>query len=250
MAGKKEIPGRLLRVMGGDWLDNKLAAVPDNRATVRCEIETSGAMNTIECKWRKLPEWLKEALLTPFPVCSCKRRRVNTAENADGYSRCAFCRNEETCSSCGATRVRVTLVGGKGYCPTCLPNAAAVTTAVLNANVAQAVCAQAMELGGMQHCTEFPEGGGWDHYYVASNGDVWGSHLSPEALIILKSLPVAQGKGQHMLLAWIVGGPFRGGRDFFTQTQVKGKNIPLPPAHTPFSDLHLAVWIYNINRRD
>jgi len=84
---------------------------------------------------------------------------------------------------------------------------------------------------------------GWAHYYLLDR-EVWGSHLPPEAFFILCHMAETPCEEQRILWAWIAGGPYRGGRDFFTQTQVKGRRIPAPPVEV--SEPRLAVQLGRI----
>lgn len=243
MAKKKATTGRLLRVLGGDWLDDCLAARPNPRAMVRCEIETDAGVSVYESAWSKAPDLLKDTLLLPYPLCTCGRRRIGEADRKDGYTKCAFCRNQETCDWCGKTPVRVSLVNRKRHCPKCLPLADQPCAVGLTSEVVETIRAEAARFAAAR-CLEVAEAeivigiilrdvsktklNGWSYYYVTEGGEWYGSHLPQAAMTILQYLALEPGNNQNRLFAWIQGGPFRGTRHYFHETQVEGKSMPLP----------------------
>ncbi len=260
MARKKPESGKLLRVLGGDFFDNPLALSPDRRATVRCEIERGAGSEVVEAKFGKLQTWLQEAILAPYPLCACGRRRVGDIDRRDGYGRCVLCRNEETCDVCDDQRVRIAIIGDQRVCPVCVTRVQKDTQPGLPSEIVGSIRRQARELLACAYLTSeqgmvvlqailrksrLPAyASGWAHYYVRE-GVVWGSHLSPGALQILEHFPEAAGDPQRLMAAWVFDGPWRGGQDFFTQTQVMGRSRPVPPLPNPLHEPQLAAQLVN-----
>ncbi|MCD6399240.1 hypothetical protein J7L85_00450, partial [candidate division WOR-3 bacterium] len=70
-------------------------------------------------KWNSLPDWIKDEVQKPYPVCSCGRQRYDK-NNPDGYQKCDLCRQEEVCIRCGKQK-KVTNLNGRLICDDCKP---------------------------------------------------------------------------------------------------------------------------------
>lgn len=246
---------RSAEAIGGAWLDSQFCRVHNLRDTIRLRlVHDDGREEVLDTTWKRVTPDVKELLLARIPVCTCNRRRVDPKENTDGYAKCSLCRNEEMCDGCQKRPVAIRLFGTRRMCRTCATSLSACDTIAhvpietwvhiagearrlseANAFAGSNGAALAQMLLSQLSASECQ---GWAWYYSVDH-EIWASHLSPSALEILQGIVGASEEGKVLLAAWISGGPHRGGKDYFTLTQVDHRDVPVPPIN--LSEPRLAV---------
>lgn len=238
----------------GGWYNSRLEAVYSADAAVvlsatyqKPDSTTSKQAQNVE--WGKLPAWLQDQLVAPYPLCTCGRKRIE--EQADGYAKCELCRAEETCERCGK-QGKISVIYGKLICDVCQPKAKLelMIDELLDLGKRQAIAreAHALRMGqsfngaegiavlglALDHISSnstrdnlFRKWSGYAEYYFTEDG-VFGSKFATSSLEFLELLSQAQGNGLVELVAWVVGGAKPGSNDYYLRTQIKGEQGVAP----------------------
>lgn len=222
----------------GDWRNHKLEVNPDPSLSVGLNAYySSGNSTNLNTTWVELQQWVKDSLVTDYPICVCGRARYDVSVS-DGYGKCEICRTEETCDRCGEQK-RVAVLEGRLICDACkvYEEQEQLIHQYLTADQLVAIAREAtdllvvdpieVELAGkvIENIQTSEKGYRW--YYFTDAG-VYATKLDKASLAFLQHLVVVSGDSLVDMVSWFVEGirpasDYDLRWDFYLRTQVEGE---------------------------
>ena len=168
--------------------------------------------------WAELPRWCRKEIEARFPLCTCKRARVDAPASKTVCARCEVEAELVRSIDCELPAKRRAELAAEA-------NELLAADHLTQTEGEALLESLRLDEAGTVHVTSDYAGYPW--YYRKGDG-IWGSKFSPEALELITRLPEARGSGLVRLAGWLVGGRHRVaelGSDYFFLTQVKGEVV-------------------------